>query len=143
MIFLNLNNEIKSILKNIPKKKIIEEGDIAIGKVVNVNDKVAIIELQPINKTQVITPSTTAILFVSNIQEGYVEKASDLIKKQDIVKVVILERDKYGYKVATNKDGLGVIKANCYKCKRPLNLNSPQIKCLHCKTLQPRKIGKL
>lgn len=137
------DKEINSMLKNIPKKKIIKEGDIVLGKVVNVTDKIAIIELQTTEKTQVLVPSTTAILFVSNITDGYVEKASDLIKKDDIVKVMVTEQDKYGYKVTTNKEGLGVVKANCYKCKKPLNLNTNQIKCLYCKTLQPRKIGKM
>ncbi|MDD3178324.1 MAG: exosome complex RNA-binding protein Csl4 [Candidatus ainarchaeum sp.] len=136
-------NQEKKIIENIPKKKIIKEGDIVFGKVLNVTDKIAIIELQTTNKNQVLTPSTTAILFVSNITNEYVEKASDLIKKDDIVKVLITEKDKYGYKVTTNNDGLGVVKANCFKCKKPLNLNTTQIKCLYCKTLQPRKVGKM
>lgn len=143
MINLNSKNEnIEKILKNIPQKKQLGENDIVIGEVVQTTDKIAIINIDYKNQN-VLSPSATGILFINNVSNDYVEKTGDALRKGDIVKAKVIERDKFGFKISILDDNLGVIKSYCYKCKEELPLSSNIIKCLKCKTINNKKIGKM
>jgi exosome complex RNA-binding protein Csl4 len=66
-------DNIQKILKNIPQKRTLREGDIVIGEVVQTTDKIAIVNIN--NKSEhVLSPSATGILFINNASEDYVEK---------------------------------------------------------------------
>lgn len=139
---MKTNTDIKDILKNIKKKRALEEGDVIYGTVVQTTDKIAIINIE--NKNQyVLSPSSSGVLFINNVSDDYVEKMGDITRIGDIVKAKVVEKDKFGFKLAINEDDLGVIKSYCNKCKNELQLTSNNIKCLKCKTINLKKIGKM
>jgi len=135
-------DNIQKILKNIHQQRTLREGDIVIGEVVQTTDKIAIVNIN--NKSEhVLSPSATGILFINNASEDYVEKMGDVVRIGDIVKAKITEQDKFGFKIKISEPDLGVIKSYCKNCKAELNLTDASIKCLNCKTINTKKIGKM
>ena len=149
MVFLKDEHEEKKVLQKIfskiKSKECIDIGDIVYGKVVSVTDKMAFIDVDSVDGDKVLCPSNTGILFVSSIENGYLEKASDLIKKGDYLKARVTDANKFGLKLTTADRNMGVIRAVCTSCKEPLKLNlaSQELKCLKCKSIQTRKIAKM
>ncbi len=142
MIILDSNKDILKIIEKIPKKKGLDKDDVIIGVVVQTTDKIAIINIE--NKKQnVLTPSATGILFINNVSKDYIEKMGDVVRIGDIIKAKVIEKDKFGFKLTIDENNLGVIKSNCFKCKTELVLNQKEIKCLKCKTINHKKIGKM
>jgi len=140
---LNKDKELLGIFKQIPSKENIAEGDIIIGKVIMVTNKLAKIEFLDNPENKVFSPAKDGVLFVNNITSGYLDKVQDMIMPGDIVKAKILSKDDFGFTLTINEPELGVIKANCYKCKQPLNLKIEPVRCMNCRTEQPRKIAKI
>lgn len=134
--------EIQKIINNIPKQRVLEEGDIIFGEVVQTTDKIAIINIT-YKKQNILSPSATGILFINNVSSDYIEKMGDVTRIGDVIKAKVNEKDKFGFKLTINEEGLGVVKSNCYKCKSELNLEDKEIKCLKCKTINYKKIGKM
>jgi len=145
----NINQEkdnIQEIFNRIKTKEPIDVGDIVYGIVVSTTEKMAFIDVDCADFNKVISPSSTGVLFVNQIVGGYLEKVSDLIRKGDVVKARVTEANKFGFRVTTNEPSLGIIKANCSNCKKPLILNTTNnftIKCLNCQAQQTRKIVKM
>jgi exosome complex component CSL4 len=136
------NENIDKILKNIKQKRALEEGDVIVGVVVQTTDKIAIINIDYKNQ-HVLSPSSSGVLFINNVSDGYIDKMGDIVRIGDIVRAKIIEKDKFGFKLAINEEDLGVIKSNCYNCKAELQLTSNSIKCLKCKTINLKKIAKM
>jgi exosome complex component CSL4 len=149
VIFLKNEHEEKKSLQNIfnkiKQKECIDVGDIVYGKVISVNEKMGFIDVDSVDGGKVLCPSNTGILFVNAIENGYVEKASDLIKKGDYIKARVMDANKFGLKLTTSDRNTGVIRAVCTSCKEPLKLNlaSQELKCLKCRSIQTRKIAKM
>lgn len=135
-----MNKEIQKLLNNIPKQKTMDIGDYVFGRVVQVTDKIAIINIFDIDK--ILTPSSTGILFVNHASSDYVEKVGDVMRIGDVLKAKIIDKDKFEFKLSIAEDQLGVVQAFCSNCKARLNLNSPQERCLNCKTMNFKKIIK-
>jgi len=142
VIFLTKKDDLQDIFKNIPKKETLQVGDIIFGKVIQTTDKIAIISINTKDKNKVLSPTSSGILFVNNVSSEYIDKLPDLVRKNDIIKAKIIDMDKFIFKLTINEDDLGVIKANCHKCKQPLTITN-HMKCLKCKTEQKRKIPKM
>ena len=140
---MNKDKELIDIFKQIPTKKNINEGDVIIGRVMMVTNKLAKIEFLDSIENKVFSPAKEGVLFVNNITNGYLDKVQDLIMPGDIVKAKILSKDDFGFILTINEPELGVIKANCYKCKQPLDITKQPVRCIKCKTEQPRKVAKL
>jgi len=137
--------ELQKILSKAKQKECIDIGDTVYGKIVSVTDKMAYVDVTETDGNKVLCPSNTGILFVNAIENGYIEKASDLIKKGDIIKARVTDANKFGLKLTTADRNMGVIRAVCTACKEPLKLNlaSQELKCLKCKSIQTRKIAKM
>jgi len=150
MSVLNLKDEhlekaeLQKIFSKIKQKECIDVEDIVYGKVITVTDKMAFIDVDFAEGDKVLAPSNTGILFVNAINNDYLDKASDLIKKGDYVKARVTDTNKFGLKLTTGSSDLGVIRAFCTNCKEPLNLNidGNELKCLKCNSIQTRKIMK-
>jgi exosome complex RNA-binding protein Csl4 len=139
-------DNIREIFDKIREKDIINAGDVVYGVVVSTTEKMAFIDVDCTDFNKVISPSSTGVLFVNQIVDGYLEKVSDLIRKGDLVKARVTEANKFGFRVTTGESNLGIIKGNCINCKHPLKLNLANnytIKCENCQTQQTRKIAKM
>jgi len=137
--------ELQKIFSKIKQKECIDVEDVVYGKVVSVTDKMAFVDVDFADGNKVLAPSNTGVLFVNAIDNGYLDKASDLIKKGDYIKARVTDANKFGLKLTTAERDMGVMHAVCTVCKEPLKLNidNNEIKCLKCKSIQTRKIIKI
>jgi len=148
---ISLKNEheekkiLQKIFSKIKQKECIEVGDTVFGKVASVTDKMAFVDVDSVEGEKTLCPSNTGILFVNAIENGYLDKASDLIKKGDYLKAKVIDVNKFGLKLTTADRNFGVIRAICTSCKEPLKLNlaAQELKCLKCRSIQTRKIAKM
>ncbi|MFH1240321.1 MAG: exosome complex RNA-binding protein Csl4 [Candidatus Diapherotrites archaeon] len=88
-----------------------------------------------------VVPSAMAAIPVRNISREYVEKLGDFFGIGDIVKAKVSFYAPYGIDLRTNEQELGVIKAFCKKCRKPLYLFGKQLKCRSCASNEQRKIA--
>ncbi len=137
--------ELQKIFSKIKQKECIDVEDIVYGRVASVTDKMAFIDVDFAEGNKVLAPSNTGILFVNAINNDYLDKASDLIKKGDYIKARVTDANKFGLKLTTGERELGVISAVCTSCKKPLilNIESNELKCMKCNSTQTRKIIKI
>lgn len=146
MIFLTTDKQLDNIFKKISPKQNIKVGDVIYGKVRQANDKMVFVNINRVEgKQKVLTPSSDGVLFARDIAHQYVE-VGDCFKKGDIIRAKVIDIDKFGIKLSTADNDLGVIKANCLYCRKPLNLKhaiNNEVKCLNCKAVQKKKIAKV
>ena len=88
-----------------------------------------------------VVPGAMAAIPVRNISREYVEKLGDFFGIGDIVKAKIASYATYGTDLRTNEHELGVVKAFCKKCRKPLYLFEKQLKCRNCGSNEHRKIA--
>jgi len=88
-----------------------------------------------------VVPGAMAAIPVRNISRDYVEKLGDFFGVGDIVKAKVSFYAPYGTDLTTSEHDLGVIKAFCKKCRKPLYLFGKQLKCRSCGSNESRKIS--
>lgn len=88
-----------------------------------------------------VVPGAMAAIPVRNISREYVEKLGDFFGIGDIVKAKVSFYATYGLDLKTNEQELGVVKAFCKKCRKPLYLFEKQLKCRSCGSNEHRKIS--
>ncbi len=118
-------------------------NDIVYGKIVQIKESYAIIEIYALkrNNTRQFFKFSSGILPVSNVSFDYVSDLRELLKKGDIVKAKIDLIDKFGLKLKLKGTDLGVILSHCSECKAPLILSNRHLKCKKCLAEATRKIA--
>ncbi len=135
--------ELQDIFKKTPQKKALNAGDIVLGKILVVKDKIVVVAINGSeDKTKVLSPADSGVIFIKNISKDYVEKTSDCYRKGDLVRAKITEITPFEYKLSTAEKNLGVIQGFCKKCGKELNLNSSQIRCLNCGNTEKKKVAQ-
>jgi exosome complex component CSL4 len=118
---------------------LIQEGDIVIGKVTLVKESTAVIELLESENGKKIGGVTVGSLPVRNISKQFVDKIRDKIRVGDIVKARVTAITDLIVDLATNENGLGIIKAYCSNCKKSLDWNGTRLTCMNCHKSETRK----
>ncbi len=119
-------------------------GSIIFGKVDVVKDNSVLIEMRNVYgmDKKVIAPSF-AVIPVRNVSRDYVERLHDFFKVGDIVKAGVSKiLPGNNIDLETNSPELGVVKAFCSRCRKPLHLFGSSLKCLSCGNTEGRKISK-
>lgn len=145
----NINEESRTIhvSPSFQIVKNIEVGDILYGIINEVTEKSATATLftDGLNKERRINLSTDfAMMRIDAVKTPgvFIKTLKDLVRRGDIVKLQIIkvERDLIDFSIR-NK-GLGVIKANCFKCKGTLKLTKDnKLYCPNCEHYETRKLG--
>ena len=116
-----------------------------IGIVESILEPIAFVRVEPVNKN-IVLPSNDAILHVSNINRGYVEKIREKIRIGDIIKAQLIKIE--GERIYISLFGSnGVIEAFCSKCRsRMINLGfqkgSNLVGCPNCGYKETRKLAR-
>jgi exosome complex component CSL4 len=92
------------------------------------------------NEKRVLTRSHATIM-VSMIAQGYVRDIRDAFRVGDIIVAEVEAIKPYGINLRTNKPDLGVIRAYCSKCRKPLHMVQEKLMCTNCGSLEKRKTG--
>jgi len=139
-----LEKHSKSI--NVEKKRElvpISEGLIVIGRVTMVKENFVILELLAAENphAEVVLCQTVASLPIRNVSLSYVQNMKDAYRIGDIVKARISMYSPLAIDLRTNEPNLGVIKAFCTHCRKPLHLFGTVLKCTGCGRTESRKIS--
>ena len=132
-------HEAKVIGKDIPRIGI---GQTVFGDVVMMKPSMAIVNVQKIVGTEGIIDERTTI-FVSNIDDKYVENPNDMFGIGDIIKAKVFKMEGNMIDLSTKGD-LGVVKAFCKRCRMPLIRSEKyedKLECGSCKHVEKRKIA--
>ena len=123
--------------------KSIDAGSIVIGKVSIVKEQVVFIEILEASNNGEPRAITNAFgtLHVASASMGYVNKMSELFRVGDIVKARVVEVNPYSISMTTKESYLGVMKAFCVKCRKPLGLFGTSLKCTACGNAETRKLS--
>ena len=130
-------------VKPIKEMQPLKEGSIVYGIVTLVKENSLKISLcQPPEGQKQVIGQSNAMLPIRNVSRDYVESLKDCFKIGDIVKAKITKLTPIAIDVSTNEPVLGVVKAFCSKCRKPLHLFGHSLRCLACGRSEPRKAAK-
>jgi len=118
------------------------EGQVVYGRVSLVKENSVSMELYAgPGQERVVFPQGNAMLPIRNVSRDYVEKLRDCFRIGDIVKARISRMLSTATDVSTNEQGLGVVKAFCTRCRKPLHLFGTSLRCLSCGSSETRKMS--
>lgn len=117
------------------------EGDIVIGRVVDIKGSVALVELSRIKGAldREIAGTTSAAIHISNVKDSYVQDLAQEFGYQDIVKAKVI--DTKNMRLSTVDKNLGVLTSQCSRCRTPLKFESGKLKCPQCERRETRKLS--
>ncbi|MGC8848938.1 MAG: exosome complex RNA-binding protein Csl4 [Candidatus Bathyarchaeia archaeon] len=118
-----------------------KEGDIVSGFVVNVQDKLAIIDIYAIGDKTLHLPFTAA-LHIANSSPRYERLMGDICKRGDFIKAKVINVKNRMPQLTTVGREFGVIRAFCSKCGEELTLAGRILICPACGNKEIRKISE-
>ena len=124
-----------------PMNRIIElnNGDIIIGRVVDIKLPFVVVDIYAIeNQTREIAGEKMATLHISRIDTNYIEEIHSAMYIGDFIRGRVLQV-KPSIQITTADSKLGVIKAYCRRCKKPLVKRNRALYCEMCHEFSIRK----
>lgn len=129
----------KAIIRSFRRVPELKKGDIVIGRVVDVRNNFAMVEIaRKKGEDRDLAHTGLALLHVSNLGDR-VDDIGNAISYFDIVKARVLDTSP---KISIREPEMGVIKAFCSSCKSELILEEGKLKCPSCGKEEKRKISK-
>jgi exosome complex component CSL4 len=127
-------------VESIKKLPDIKKGDIVLGRVVDVRNSLALVELsRKYGLDRDLMHTGIAALHVSNVQNEYLKDLGSAVKYMDIIKARVI--DPGLLKLSTKEPGMGVVKALCSSCKSEMVREGDKLKCLKCGNVERRRIS--
>jgi len=91
---------------------------------------------------KLVVNRSMAMIPIANVSRDFVKDLRNEFRVGDIVKAEVESIKSFGIRLFTNKPELGVVKAYCSKCRRPLHLIGKELKCTNCGSNEKRKISR-
>ena len=122
----------------------LEVGTVIIGTIENIVEPIALVSIQAGSGFESRFGETPdyAVLHASMIKRGYVKNVRDEYKIGDIIRAKIADLRNGEFRLATDSDELGAIKAFCPKCRHPMRVESGILRCESCEWKDNRKTAK-
>jgi exosome complex component CSL4 len=136
---LKIKDRVLSIesVKKIPK---INKGDVVLGRVVDVRNSLALVELsRKSGFDRDLRHTGIAALHISNVQNEYLKDLDSAVRYMDIIKARVIDPELL--KLSTKGKDMGVVKALCTNCKTELVVEGDKLKCPKCGNVESRKIS--
>lgn len=140
--FDSKNYEVK--VKKAKNVKIFSPGTKVYGIVTAVRKSYAfikILEAYDGKEPRVFTKSH-ATLMISVISRDYIKDIHSELKIGDIIVAEVDSIKPWGVFLRTNKPDLGIVKAYCSNCRKPLHLSHGKLMCTNCGSLEKRKLSR-
>ena len=119
----------------------IKTGNIVLAKINSVRSNMVIADvIHVVGKNRQVSGDTNATLRVSEISNGYTKDPSTEYSTGDIIRAKVTQV-RPSLQLATKDRDLGVIKAMCSKCRRPLEQKGNILQCQNCNNKERRKIA--
>lgn len=123
--------------KHLPE---IEKGDVVLGRVIDIRNSLALIELtRKKGVDRELMHTGIAALHVSNVQSEYLKELESAIGYMDIIKARVIDSE--NLKLSTKEPEMGVIKSICSLCKNELVRNGNDLMCPECGNIEKRKLS--
>ncbi|MEM0372419.1 MAG: exosome complex RNA-binding protein Csl4 [archaeon] len=118
-------------------------GTITLGKVAEVTENSAMVDLMPVrvNGVDYAVNGITAVLRVSDVKNSYVETMHSEFRVGDIIKARITGVSKHTVSLSTDGKSLGVVKASCARCRTTLERDGVKLRCPACGFIESRKLA--
>lgn len=118
----------------------IEKGDVVLGRVIDVRNSLALVELSRKKGLDRNLKNTgLATLHISNVQNEYLKDLNSAIRYMDIIKARVI--DEKSLKLSTKEDEMGVVKSICSLCKHEMVREGNTLKCPNCGNVEKRKLS--
>ncbi len=121
----------------------LEVGTVITGVIENIMEPIALVSIKSGEHPEHRFGETPdyAVLHASMIRRGYVKNVRDEYKIGDIIRAKIAAFQNGEFRLATDSDELGAIKAFCAKCRHPMKVESGILKCEDCGAKDNRKLS--
>ncbi|MBN2067453.1 MAG: exosome complex RNA-binding protein Csl4 [Candidatus Diapherotrites archaeon] len=125
------------------KLNTLKPGTVVYGSVFLVKESSVIVSLRqcPDKEDRRVISQGNAMLPVRNVSRDYVKSLRDNFRIGDLVKAKVSRASPLGIDLSTVDNDLGVIKAFCSKCRKPLHLFGHSLRCLSCGSREQRKLS--
>lgn len=119
----------------------LEVGTIVIGTVENIVEPIALISIKSGEHAEHRFGENPdySVLHASMIRRGYVKNVRDEYRIGDIIRAKIAALQNGEFRLTTDSDELGAIKAFCAKCRHPMKIESGLLQCEDCGAKDNRK----
>jgi exosome complex component CSL4 len=134
-------DEAEKVVKVVPNNPpiVLIEGDTVIADVSDVKPAMAICFIvSQEGKRREVSSETLAAVHVSKISSSYVEDAGDLIRPGDLIRAKVIQALP-SVQLTTAGPHLGVLRALCSSCRRPLDRKGEELHCERCERTEVRK----
>src|SRR5665647_955105 len=140
-VIIDRKVRIVSVKPNTLTPNILKVGDIVYGKITDVRESGAMVEVAGIEgkEDREIVNSRLGDIHVSNVRYSYVKRLSDEFRPSDIIRAKVIDTERI--RLTTAEDSLGVVKAYCSNCRGELELEGKKLKCPVCNMTETRKIS--
>src|SRR5665647_2974403 len=140
-VIIDRKVRIVSVKPNTLTPNILKVGDIVYGKITDVRESGAMVEVAGIEgkEDREIVNSRLGDIHVSNVRDSYVKRLSDEFRPSDIIRAKVIDTERI--RLTTAEDSLGVVKAYCSNCRGELELEGKKLKCPVCNMTETRKIS--
>ncbi len=101
---------------------------------------IKILEAYDKKEPRVFAKSNASIM-ISGISRNYVRNTHEQFKIGDVVLAEVSDVKPYGITLRTDKPELGVIRAYCSKCRKPMHLSHGKLMCTSCGSIENRKLS--
>jgi exosome complex component CSL4 len=120
----------------------LEVGAVIFGRVENVVEPIALVSIIGGSGGERFGgTSDYSVLHASMIKRGYVKNVRDEYKIGDIIRAKIAGLQNGEFRLTTDADDLGAVKAFCGKCRHPMRVESGILKCEECGWKDNRKLA--
>ena len=140
-VIIDRKARIVSVKPNTLTPNILKVGDIVYGKITDVRESGAMVEVAGIEgkEDREIVNLRLGDIHVSNVRDSYVKRLSDEFRPSDIIRARVIDTERM--RLTTAEDSLGVVKAYCSNCRGELVLEGKKLKCPVCNMTETRKIS--
>ncbi len=140
-VIIDRKARIVSVKPNTLTPNILKVGDILYGKITDVRESGAMVEIAGIEgkEDREVVNSRLGDIHVSNVRDSYVKRLADEFRPSDIIRARVIDTERI--RLTTAEDSLGVVKAYCSNCRGELVLEGKKLKCPACNMTETRKIS--
>lgn len=119
-----------------------KENDIVFGKIVDLKPQVAIVQVSFMKGLDRSLPGDMrGRIHISQVRDSYVSELTKEFKAGDIIAAKIVNPNMQQLQFTTVDKNLGVVKAFCSFCNKPLKESNNVLKCEECGRTERRKIS--
>lgn len=122
---------------------IMTPGTVLVGRIEMISEPVALVlvEPTPTDAARFGSSSAFCVLHASYIKRGFVKNVRDELKAGDIIRAKVVEYKNGEYKISTDDEDCGCLKAFCTKCRHGLEKKPTGLQCPNCDNRENRRMA--